>query len=303
MKLVARMALQDGMIIGEDIYSYQNKLLVKEGTIVDRQMVQKLARYSIMCAAVKDTSDSDVKKIARLKESHSFKQFANTYHKNLEIFKQMISEFLSGNSQLHTTSLLRLHENIKCSVSSNEQLFHMLFCLELPPEDLTFAHCLNSALVSNVFGSWLLLPEDDLKTLTLCGFLYDIGKCRLPNQLVWKTEPLNNFEANWLKTHTTIGFELLKNENLNQSIIRCTLSHHERCDGSGYPHQLTETFIDRFSKYIAITDDYLEINFYHNTSSGFITSTDIIDRMSCPEKSHKYDETALQIILKGVSRL
>ena len=302
MKLIARMALRDGMIIGEDVYSYQNILIVKEGTIVNRQLIDKLARYSIMCVAIKDSADTVLSTQDKLEQSTVFKQFQHTYKMNLIFFKQMMTEFFAEKSPIHTTFLLKIHDTIKSHIKYNEQLFQMLSCIKLEETDLTYAHCLNGALISHVFGSWLLLSEDDIKTLTLCGFLYDIGKLKLPDSLVWKRDNLNNFEYNWLKTHTTLGYDLLKNENLNASIIKCTLEHHERCDGSGYPNNLKASEIDRFSKYIAIVDDYLEITSYKNINTRTLTTDDIINYFK-EQGVNKYDATTLQIILKGISQL
>ena len=302
MKLIARMALKDGMIIGEDVYSYQNILIVKEGTIVNRQVIHKLARYSIMCVAIKEPSDTVSLSQEKPQQSVAFKQFENTYMTNLGYLKQMMDGFLAGKTPINTTFLLKIHYTIKNTVNSNEQFFSFLSCLNIKESDKTYAQFLNGAIISHVFGSWLLLSEDDLKTLTLCGFLYDIGKLKLPNSLVWKTEKLNSFEYNWLKTHTTLGYDLLKKENLNASIINCTLNHHERCDGSGYPNKIKEPEIDRFSKYIAIVDDYMKFYSYQNNNAKSRTADDIINYFKQQGES-KYDNTALQFILEGVSRL
>ena len=57
MKNVARMALENGMVIGEDVYSYQNKLIYSKDTVVDDSVIARLARYSIMCVSVKEEID------------------------------------------------------------------------------------------------------------------------------------------------------------------------------------------------------------------------------------------------------
>ena len=57
MRDVARMALENGMIIGEDIYNYQNELVIPRDTTVDARVIKKLERHSIICVPVKEEID------------------------------------------------------------------------------------------------------------------------------------------------------------------------------------------------------------------------------------------------------
>ena len=299
MKLIARMALEPGMVIGEDVYSYQNTLVVKENTVVDKKLIQKLARYSVMCVSVKEQEDMAVTRYERIRLSSSFKQFEKEYNNNLKAYQYMIDDFLNNKTPVNPTFLLQIHDNIKKYAGSGEQLLDMLYHL-LPGEDnLTYAYCLNSALIANVFGSWLSLSEDELKTLTLCGFFYDIGKLRLPDRLIWKQEKLNDFEYNWMKTHTTLGYDLLKDQDFNDHIKNCTLFHHERCDGSGYPQNRKGDGIDRFSKYIAIVDTYAAMT-SAKTCHCSLTPFQVIRNFE-KQGFEKYDTIVLKLILKKIA--
>lgn len=57
MKNVARMTLEKGMVIGEDVYNYQNELLYPKDTVVTDKVIAKLARHSIICVAIKEEVD------------------------------------------------------------------------------------------------------------------------------------------------------------------------------------------------------------------------------------------------------
>jgi HD-GYP domain-containing protein (c-di-GMP phosphodiesterase class II) len=147
-------------------------------------------------------------------------------------------------------------------------------------DDLTYAHCLNAALISHVFGGWLSLSPEDIKILTLCGFVYDIGKITLPNSLIWSPGKLSDFQYNWMKTNTTIGYQLMKNQKFNQHIIHATLMHHERCDGSGYPNHLKDDDIDIFAKYISIVDAYAAMTsarIYRKSKNAFEVIDSFLD--------------------------
>ncbi|MDD2973420.1 MAG: HD domain-containing protein, partial [Lachnospiraceae bacterium] len=94
------------------------------------------------------------------------------------------------------------------------------------------------------------------RILTLSGFIYDIGKLKLPNSLLWTPGRLSNDEYTRMQTHTILGYDLIKHKELDEHIINATLMHHERCDGSGYPNHLKDEEIDLFAKYMGIVDSY-----------------------------------------------
>lgn len=253
---IARMALKAGMELGEDVSTFTNGVILPANTVLDEFSIAKLARHSIMCVSIKEDEDYAVTHFEKVRKSKTFKKFEVVYNNNLSAYKYMIQTFVDTGEPVNTEYLLQIHDNIKACTNSSGQLLDMLYIM-LPSEDnMTFAHCLNSALISNVFGTWLGLSKKDISTFTLCGFFYDIGKLKLPNTILWKSGRLSDFEFNWMKTHTTIGYDLIKNQRLDEHIINTNLMHHERCDGSGYPNNLKDNEIDIFAKYIAIVDSY-----------------------------------------------
>ena len=256
MKSIARMSLTPGMVIGEDIYSYKNELLLPVGTVITHSDIAKLSRYSIMCVTIKEPEDLATTHFEKIRVSHEFKNFEKIYNKYMPVFKNIMVDFVENGKPFGMRSLMGIYHAISTAASSNELLLDFLYNM-LPSEDnLTHAHCLNSALIAGVFGKWSGLSDEDLEILIQCAFLYDIGKLKLPYNLIWKPDKLTDLEFEKIKTHTMIGFNLLKDLNLNQHILNATLMHHERNDGSGYPSKLVGKQIDRFAKYIAIIDSY-----------------------------------------------
>lgn len=256
LKYIATMALIKGMELGEDVTTYKNDLILKEGVIIDELSIAKLERYSIMKVLIKEPKDYATTRFEKMHLDTDYKKFEDEYKNNLNAYKYMIDEFIEKKEPINTKYLLQIHDNISKHAKSGEQLLDMLYNMIPSEDDLTYAHCLNASLISSVFGKWLSLSEEDIVILTLCGFFYDIGKITLPNSLIWSPGKLSDFQYNWMKTHTTIGYDLIKNQKLNQHIINATLMHHERCDGSGYPEHRKDEEIDIFAKYISIVDAY-----------------------------------------------
>ena len=255
MQTVARMALKEGMEIAEDV-TCNTGVIAPKGTKVDAILIQKLARHNIMVVEVMEPEDYATTHNEKVRLSKDFKKFSEVYGYNLTSYKYLVDQFIQNKTPINSSLLMNIHDNIAGCAKSREHLIDMLYNMLPSEDDMTYAHCLNSALIANVFGVWLGLNAEDVNTLTLCGFYYDIGKVKLPNKLLWKPGKLSDFEFNWMKTHTTIGYDLIKELDLDEHIKNCTLQHHERADGSGYPKHLKDEDIDLFAKYIAIVDSY-----------------------------------------------
>lgn len=253
---IASIALKPGMELGEDVFNFKNELLVPANTVLNENHIKKISRHSVMCVTIKEEVDYATTHFEKIHYSKGFKKFEEAYKENLPKYKALMISFVTNGISFHISQLMEIYCAIAQSVPKSELLLDYLYCMLPGEDDMTHAHCLNSALIAGVFAKWLNLTEEDSDILIKCGFFYDIGKLKLPNELIWKPDRLTELEYTKVKTHTFIGFDLLKELDLNPHIINATLMHHERCDGSGYPSKLRGDRIDRFAKYIAIIDSY-----------------------------------------------
>ena len=103
-------------------------------------------------------------------------------------------------------------------------------------------------------GDALGFPADQLEGLRVAGCLHDIGKIAIPVEILVKTGPLTLEEFALVKTHVLRGYEMLSPFNWPWPVADVALQHHERIDGSGYPHGLTGDLINPYAKIIAVTD-------------------------------------------------
>ncbi len=134
----------------------------------------------------------------------------------------------------------------------------MLWLTQLKDKDeYTAQHSLNVCLLSIVLGRHLDLPHDSIVTLGLCGMLHDIGKMRVPLEILKKQSPLNVEQQRVMESHTLLGYELLKSsDNMPTSVMETALTHHEHVDGTGYPRHLKQAAISDFTKIVAVVNAY-----------------------------------------------
>lgn len=88
------------------------------------------------------------------------------------------------------------------------------------------------------------------------ALLHDIGKARIPREILTKPGPLTPEERAVINTHPALGLALCQDVPLSQAAGLCILLHHERMDGSGYPGGLTGELLPDHVKALAVADVY-----------------------------------------------
>lgn len=301
MKSIATMALKEGMILAEDIVSFQGKTIIREGTSVTRELINRLNRYSIMCVNIRESEDLSDSEKEHSHSCQSYKTFETVYMNTLNAFKYVIQNLLQNQSPVNTSYLLTIHDHVFEECDPKAQALTILSELVVPDEDRLYAHMLNAALISTIFGEWIGLDSKNLKLLTLCGYFFDIGRLRLPEKRLAQVSKRTPEDEKLIQTHTMLGYDLLQYQNLNDCIRQCTLHHHERCDGSGYPDGLSGHAIDLFSKYIAIVDTY-EVMMSAQIHGRRLTPFQVIRNFELQGQG-KYDASALGTILAKIAEL
>ncbi len=256
MKNLTRLQLEEGMVLAADVLNYKNELICPANTVINKAVISKLAMNSIMVVKVKDEIDMARTHNEKVNLMDSFKVFEANYNKYFPAYKSIMMKCVDEGEPINMALLMSIYNNIMSVVNTGEELLDYLKVMSHPEDELTHSHCLNSALIASVFGSWLKLSEPNINILVQAGFVYDIGKLRLPYRILWKPDKLTKEEYDLVKHHTYLGQDMLKRTIVDENVITATAQHHERIDGSGYPDGLVGDQINPFAKCIAIIDAY-----------------------------------------------
>lgn len=98
------------------------------------------------------------------------------------------------------------------------------------------------------------LSKHVIQGIRISGLLHDIGKIRIPVSVLARAGELLHAEMDFIKTHPTIGYEILENIPFPWPIAQTVLQHHERLDGSGYPQGLLANDIIQEAKILTVAD-------------------------------------------------
>ena len=123
-------------------------------------------------------------------------------------------------------------------------------------DENTFLHVKRVAEYSKILALAYGLNEDEAELIHLASPLHDIGKIGIRDNVLLKTDKLEDEEFKIMKSHTTMGYEILKHSSspILKMGAQIALTHHERWDGFGYPKGLKGENIPIYGRIVAVAD-------------------------------------------------
>lgn len=264
MKRLSTQQLIPGMIIAQNVYSFDQELLLTKGTALTDKLITKLDLYGVLTIYVEDTlptvsAPSNPHKepsyYERLKNSSRFKEFKGEYEMQLDSFRLAINNMVERNIEIDIELMLQNALQMISRSSGYPGILDMLQNMR-EYDDSTFTHCMNVALICNLLAGWLKFDEEETKLATACGLFHDIGKLMVPHEIITKPGKLSDEEFEQIKKHPVSGYQLLLNQDVDDHVRNAALMHHERNDGTGYPLHLVGNQIDKYASIVAIADVY-----------------------------------------------
>jgi len=167
-----------------------------------------------------------------------------------------IFESVSAGEKMNVIKLRKSVEPVVDSISRNPDA--CLWVNRLKRHDqYTYQHSLSASMWAVSLGRQVGLPRQDLRSLAMGCLLMDVGKLRIEPELLKTERELSDREAAELATHVSHGLTILEECGvMNKDVIDMVAYHHERHDGSGYPHGLSGSEIPPFARIAAVVDTY-----------------------------------------------
>jgi PAS domain S-box-containing protein/putative nucleotidyltransferase with HDIG domain len=145
--------------------------------------------------------------------------------------------------QLSAERAATMHAAMRALAGGSEGRSHLTSRNERPVAQIAIA-----------IAAELGLAEDQREAIRLAALLHDIGQAGLPPDLLNRPGPLSPAEFELVKTHARLGFEILQDIAFPWPVTQVALQHHERMDGSGYPHGLAGDDICLEARIVAVAD-------------------------------------------------
>jgi PAS domain S-box-containing protein len=118
----------------------------------------------------------------------------------------------------------------------------------------TSGHQARVAEIAKEIARQMGLNEEQMQAIHLAGLVHDLGKIRIPAEILSKPSRLNEIEYSLIKMHPQAGYDILKGVDFSWPIAEMVLQHHERMDGSGYPRGLKGEEILQGARILVVAD-------------------------------------------------
>lgn len=260
---IARKALEIGHIYRYPVFYKENgdvfKILIEKDSSFVEKTQEKIEKLKLRDLYVltkdhplyeKDTQDYIAKILSDTTVSTTLK--SEIIH---DMAADTINELFSGDiskSKIDRADEL-VNDTIQLILNDNSAAQAMLGVTSY--DYYTYTHCVNVSIYALGFGSYLKLDQKKLNILGRAGILHDLGKKRIPNDIVNKNGKLTEDEFKTMKNHPSYAVDILRElGETNQLILDAIEQHHEKLDGSGYPKGLKAEEINILSQIITIAD-------------------------------------------------
>jgi putative nucleotidyltransferase with HDIG domain len=262
--------VEEGMFV-ESIAKQQGKFkITSRGRVTSFAVIKQLKKKGILSVVIDmskqikpDVTESeelepDFQKPPGIPEEVSFEAelgVATKLHLKGKYIQKTMLESIAKNLPIDIAIPEAFTKNLVSSIDRNP---NALVCLTKIREKDTYLleHSLNVAILLANFGTYIDLDKEQIQELTLSGFLHDIGKIKIPDEILHKPGILNGQEMTIMKDHVYYGTKVLIEMGIPASIVKTIGQHHERLDGYGYPDGLRGDEITQFGRMIAIVDTY-----------------------------------------------
>ena len=169
----------------------------------------------------------------------------------------------------------------------------------------TRKHCENVASVTCRLCEYLHCNKGFTEYCTIGAFLHDVGKLYIPAEVLQKPGKLTDEEYEIMKTHTTIGYNMLNKDPKLRPYAHFALSHHEALNGSGYPEGLTKKEIPYEIQIVTVADEFDAIvsKRQYKTHIGISDTLKILIENSQPNAKSRYKEKEKSVALSEMKEL
>ncbi len=257
-------SLQKGMKIDQAIVDRRGRILIARGAIMDDYLIDSLLKLGINGVYIREgEEDPEEENISLMAKSviEKTRVADRSKVKLTESVKKRVAEgiqYLYNNTdtQDFSDATNKITDELIRAISDNEAIAVDISTLKISDE-YTFKHSVDVATMAMIVAKQHGLNDKEVYEIGIAGLLHDLGKSKIPNEVLNKPGRLNDEEFAIMKQHSVYGYEILKEkENYSPSVLLGVLQHHEKMNGMGYPMGVSSEKMHLFAKILSVVDIY-----------------------------------------------
>jgi len=282
LKAIDLSSLPIGKVLARDIYDSEGRLLLPKNILLKPSHMQHLLNLNHkIIYVIEDLVGNHPrapKSALELEETLLPVAFASAVETIRHLMCEVIEGHIIKRSEVEDTIDLIMPE-----ILHTNNVWHCLDNVRVK-DDYTFQHSVSVCVIAVKIGQTLDMPETQLRHLGIAGLLHDVGKAKIPQQILQKPGPLTTAECMEMRKHPLYGSQIVNDISFSdRDIVTAVLQHHEYADGRGYPMQLSAEKIHPYSRIIAVADvfDAITSERYYRPRFPLLQAVEEITRETC----------------------
>ena len=262
-------SLKEGMKVDQSIIDKTRRVLIARGTVLDTYLIEALKRLGINGVYIREGEDAepvlpkeDVKVSEKARKVIEKLTVEDRTRVTLsESVKKRVQEgisYLYSNTEAEdfADASKSIASELLKAIDDNDALAVDISMLKVSDE-YTFKHSVDVATMAMVVAKKMGYSEEEVYDIGVAGLLHDLGKAKVPPEILNKPGKLTEEEFEIMKKHSIHSYNILKeNKGIKDSVKLAVLQHHEKINGQGYPMGLEASQICKFAKILTVVDIY-----------------------------------------------
>jgi len=247
-------------------------------------------------AAVVDSEATPQPRSERVPLADELERAARLRARSAQAMRRMFAEVRLGNA-IEAGECVALVDDVVESINRNPDALLSLARLK-NADEYTYLHSVAVCALMVALGRQLGLDDAQCREAGMAGMLHDLGKAAMPQDVLNKPGKLTAEEFAIIKQHPVRGYEmLLAGADVSEGVMDVCHHHHERVDGTGYPHGLTADGISLLARMGAVCDVYDAVTSDRPYKAGWDPAQALAQMATW--KGH-FDTTIFQSFVKSI---
>lgn len=270
-RFLATRLLKCGMKIDQTIADSTERILIKRGTVLDVYLIDALRKMGITGVYIREGEEEIDRSLCMEKDAEiplatqlTIDKITVADRAKVELSESVRNRVAEGMAFLYNNTESEkfvdttesITKDLLEAIEENNAIAVDVSTLKVCDE-YTFKHSVDVATMSMVVAKKLGLTREEVYNTGIAGLLHDIGKSKIPNEILNKPTKLTSAEFRIMKKHPRYGYDILKkNPGISEVVREAVLQHHEKINGKGYPMGVGSFQICPYAKILAVADIY-----------------------------------------------
>ncbi|MEH6735640.1 MAG: DUF3391 domain-containing protein [Shewanella sp.] len=201
------------------------------------------------------------------KLKRDLKKTEQQFNRSVSMMRSMVSKISSRPLNAVSEAKDLISNMTTMLLNSDNLALHLMG--DAKNDEHIYHHSLNVAMLCMLMAKELGWSREEVETIGIGGLFHDIGKLKVPSNIINKRVPLTTPEENFIKQHPLMSINFLKlADSFPDEAKPLIANHHEFLDGSGYPQGLKADKLDKLSQLIAVVNEYDNLSNGTNQTKG-----------------------------------